>query len=147
MGFSLTGTHVVFFIVSVMVASVVSGVFISVVFDVNNSISDKGDRVQKQLDTDFKIINDNQNIPNIGGFYRFYLKNIGRGSLVTSNETFQIFIDGDLISKNKYSFSDTSISEGEITIIYVNNSEISQGDHKLRVVGPQAVEDEFEFEI
>jgi len=147
MGVSLTGTHVIFFIASVIIASAVSGVFMAVVSDVSSSLSERGERLQEQLDVDFKVINDNENIPDIGGYYYFYMKNIGRGSLITTNETFQLFSDGELISKLNYYFSDSSIKNGEVATICVLNFEIAPGDHTLRVVGPQATEDEFEFTI
>ena len=54
MGFSLTGTHVIFFIASVIIAGSVSGVLIAVINDVSNSLSDRGDRVEEQLDTECK---------------------------------------------------------------------------------------------
>jgi len=147
MGFSLTGTQVIFFIASVIVAGAVSGIFIGVTTNVTNSLSDKGDRLQEQLDTDFKIINDPAAIPNISGYYRFYLKNIGGKKLITMNETFQLFVDGDIISTANYYFSDDNIQPGEIATIYVDDSEIVAGDHTLRVVGPLAIEDEFTFTI
>ena len=147
MGFSLTGSQVIFFVVSVIVAGAVSGVFMAVSLDINDSLSERGDRVQEQLDTEFKIINDNENIPNLNGKYRFYLKNVGKGNLIVTNETFQLFVDGDLISTESYNFSDETVWPGDVTIIYVLNTEISEGDHNLRLVGPQAVEDEFEFKI
>jgi flagellar protein FlaG len=147
MGFSLTGTHVVYFIASVIIASAVSGVLVAVTNNVNTSLSETGDRVQTQLDTDFKIVNDPNNIPNITGYYRFYIKNIGGRKLETTNTTFNLFVDGEIISTAKYNFSEESIQVGDITTIYVVNSEISSGDHDLRVVGPQAVYDEFEFKI
>lgn len=147
MGFSLTGTQVIFFVASVIVAGAVSGVFIAVTTDVSNSFSDRGDRLQEQLDTDFKIINDNENIPNITGYYRFYLKNIGGKRIITTNETFILFIDGELIPTANYSFSDNSVRVGEVVTILVHYTDVSSGDQKLRVVGPQAIEDEFEFTI
>ena len=147
MGFSLTGTHVVFFIASVIIASAVSGVIVAVITDVSNSLSERGERVQDQLDTEFKIINDPDYIPTSGNNYLFYIKNVGGNELATSNETFQLFVDGDLINVSNYNFSDSSIQPDEITTIYVNDSDISTGDQTLRVVGPQAIEDEFEFTI
>ncbi|RLF56561.1 MAG: hypothetical protein DRN27_09495 [Thermoplasmata archaeon] len=147
MGFSLTGTHVIFFVASVIAAGAISGVFMAVSMNAGDSFSKSGVRLQEQLDTEFKIINDNENIPNIGGNYRFYLKNIGEGNLITTNETFQIFVDGEIISTLNYNFSDTLIWSGEYTTMYVVNSVISAGNHNLRIVGPQAVEDEFEFKI
>jgi len=145
-GFSLTGTHVIFFITSVIIAGAVSGVFIAVTTDVSTSLSDKGDRVQEQLDTDFKIINDPNNIPTSGSDYLFYLKNVGGKKLATTNETFQLLIDGDIVATANYNFTDSSIQPSEYTTIYVEET-LSAGDHTLKVVGPQAIEDEFTFKI
>ncbi len=147
MGFSLTGTHVVFFIAAVIIAGAVSGVFITVINNVTSSFSERGDRVQDQLDIEFKIINDPDNIPTSGNYYLFYLKNIGAKEITTTNETFNIFIDGELIVKANYYFSNNSVQKEEVTTIYVSNSVISSGDHTLRVVGPQAIDDEFTFTI
>ncbi len=147
MGFSLTGAQVIFFIASVIVAGAVSGVFIGVTTNVTNSFSDKGDRLQEQLDTDFKIINDPDAIPDAGGYYSFYLKNIGGKKLLTTNQTFQLFVDGDIITIANYYFSDDSIQPGQVATIYVDNSEIAAGDHTMRLVGPLAIEDEFTFTI
>jgi flagellar protein FlaG len=146
MGFSLSGAHVIFFVAAVIVASAVSGVFIAITMNVSTSLSERGDRLKEQLDTDFKIINDPDNIPQTGNNFTFYLKNIGGKKLVTSNATFQVFLDGDIVAVSNYYFGDDSISVSDVTEIYVEYS-ISSGDHTLRVVGPQAVEDEFIFEI
>jgi archaellum component FlaG (FlaF/FlaG flagellin family) len=75
------------------------------------------------------------------------LKNIGRKELATTNETFNLFIDGEIIITANYNFSDNSIQPDEITTIYVDNSEINSGDHTLRIVGPLAIDDEFIFTI
>ena len=74
MGFSLTGTQVIFFIASLIVASAVSGVFVVVINNVSTSLSERGDRVQDQLDYEFTIINDPDNIPSEGSNYLFYMK-------------------------------------------------------------------------
>ena len=100
-----------------------------------------------ELDTEFKIINDPDYIPTSGSDYLFYIKNIGGNEIATSNETFQLFVDGDLVAIANYNFSDSSIQPDEVTTIYVDNSEISAADQTLRVVGPQAIEDEFTFTI
>ncbi|MCD6237112.1 MAG: flagellar protein G [Thermoplasmata archaeon] len=147
MGFSLTGTHVIFFIAAVIVAGAVSGILTAVTFNITTSLTEKCDRIQEELDTDFKIINDPDNIPNISGYYRFYLKNIGGKKLATTTDTFTVFIDGEIIAKTYYSFEDDSIQPSEVTTLYIANSKISSGDHTLRVVGPQAIDDEFEFTI
>lgn len=149
MGFSLSGAHVIFFIGAVVVAGTVSGIFIAITMNVSTSLSERGDRLQEQLDTEFKIINDPDNIPLSGDSnYRiFYLKNIGISNIPTSNITFQLFIDGEIVSQANYNFTDTNIRPGEYTSIYVLQSLISAGDHTIRVIGPLAIHDEFTFEI
>jgi len=144
MGFSLTGTHVIFFIAAVIVAGMVSGVFIAVTMNVTTSLSERGDRVKNQLDTDFAIINDPNIIPKPGDYYIFYLKNIGGATLTTTNQTFQVFIDGEIIATVDYYFGNASIPGEGVTNLYVRTT-ITEGDHLLRVVGPQAVDKEFTF--
>lgn len=147
MGFSLSGTHVIYFIAAVIIASTVSGIFIAVSNDINDGLRETGGRIKDQLDTDFKIINDPDNIPNISGNFRFYLKNIGGKEFSTTTSTINLFVDGEIIATDQYSFEDSSIQVGAVTTIYIANSQISSGNHKLRVVGPQAIEDEFTFDI
>ena len=147
MGFSLTGTHVVFFIASVIIASAVSGVFLTVIDGVMTSFSERGKRIEENLDTKFIIINDPDYIPTSGNFYLFYVKNIGSKSLATTNDTFNIFIDGEIVILANYYFSDNSIQPDEVTTLYIDDSEISIGDHTLRAVGPQDIVDEFIFTI
>ena len=144
MGFSLTGTHVIFFIAAVIVAGMVSGVFIAVTMDVSTSLSDRGGRVKEQLDTDFAIINDPNTIPIPGSYYIFYVKNIGGVKLATTNQTFQVFLDGEMIAIANYYFENTSIPSEGVTNLYVKTT-IAAGDHMLRVVGPHAIDDEFTF--
>ena len=147
MGFSLTGTHVVFFIASVLIAGAVSGMFIAVITDVSNSFSDRGERVEEYLDTEFKIISDPDNIPTSGSNYLFYLKNIGKKVIATTNNTFDIFIDGELVIKANYNFSDNSIQQDEVTTLYIDNSEITTGDQTLKIVGYRDIDDEITFTI
>jgi archaeal flagellar protein FlaG len=144
MGFSLTGTHVIFFIASVIVAGMVSGVFIAVTMDVTTSLSNRGGRVMEQLNTDFSIINDPRIIPMSGPYYIFYLKNIGGALLITTNQTFQVFVNGELIGTSQYYFEDSSIAVEAVTTLYVNTT-LATGDHSLRLVGPQAVNKDFTF--
>ncbi len=144
MGFSLTGTHVIFFIAAVIAAGMVSGVFIAITLNVSTSLSNVGDRLKEQLDTDFSVINDPNAIPVQGNYYLFYLKNIGGKTLATTNQTFQVFLDGEIIPQSQYFFNDSTLVMQDITTLFVNAT-ITTGDHTLRLVGPQATEDEFMF--
>jgi flagellar protein FlaG len=147
MGFSVTGSHVVFFIASVIAAGAVSGVFLAVTFNLNTSFSERGARVQEVLDTEFAIINDPERIPLSNGNYLFYLKNLGGNELVTSEEIFTVFIEGEVITSTNYNFSIEQIRPGEISTLYIDSGMIGSGSQTLRLVGPQSVEDEFIFTI
>jgi len=144
MGFSLTGTHVIFFIAAVIAAGMVSGVFIAITLNVSTSLSNVGTRLKEQLDTDFSVINDPNTIPMQGDYYLFYLKNIGATTLTTTNQSFQVFLDGEIIPSSHYYFTESSLVMQEVTTLFVNAT-IAVGDHTLRLVGPQATEDEFMF--
>ncbi|HDM66845.1 MAG TPA: hypothetical protein ENG62_00455, partial [Thermoplasmatales archaeon] len=133
-------------IASLIAAGGVSGVFIAITYDLSNSLTERSSRIQNQLDTEFTVINDNERIPTSGGRYLFYIKNIGEDTLVTTNQTFQILVDGNIVSSSKYYFSPEKISPGEVTTLYLSTT-LSSGDHTIRVIGPQAVEDEFTFTI
>ena len=145
MGFSVTGSHVVFFIASVIAAGAVSGVFLAVTFDLNSSFSERGIRVQEVLDTEFTVINDPEHIPVSGGDHLFYVKNTGGNELITTSEIFSVFIDGEVVTITNYNFSVESIRPGEISTLYVDSGMIGSGAQTLRLVGPQSVDDEFIF--
>lgn len=148
MGFSLTGAHVIFFVAAVIAAGAVSGVLIAITTDVSTSLSYRSERIQEQLDTEFAIINDPKMIPlSAHSRYIFYLKNIGSKILHTTNQSFQIFINGEIVSTANFNFSDASIKPAEYTRLYISNTVISSGDNTLQVVGPLSVRDEFIFTI
>ena len=147
MGFSVTGSHVVFFIASVIAAGAVSGVFLAVTFNLNSSFTERGERAQEILDTEFAVINDPEHIPLNDPNYVFYLKNLGGKQLVTTENTFTVLIDGELISSTWYTFSVETIRPGEISTLYIDATVINSGVRKLRLVGPQSIYDEFIFII
>ncbi|MCD6542258.1 MAG: flagellar protein G [Thermoplasmata archaeon] len=147
MGFSLAGSHLIFFVASVIVAGAVAGVFTAVTFNISNSLSEKCDRVKEKLDTDFEIINDPEKIPLSGSYYLFYIKNTGGSKIETTNDTFQVFIDGNLLDKGSYYFSPSVVFQSEVTTLYIASTEISSGNHRLRIVGPAGVYDEFVFNV
>ena len=64
-----------------------------------------------------------------------------------TNDTFKIFIDGDIVDIANYNFSDDYIQPDEVTTLYVDNSEIAAGDQTLRIVGFRDIYDEFTFTI
>jgi archaeal flagellar protein FlaG len=146
MGFSLTGAHVIFFISAVIAAGAVSGIFIAITTNISSSLSERGSRIVQQLDTEFAIINDPTNIPLQDTAHIFYIKNIGAKQIETTNDTFTLFIDGNLLTKPDFTFANTTIAPEAVTILYTRTV-LTAGDHTLRIVGPLATENEFQFHI
>ena len=143
----MTGSHIIFFVAAVIVAGAVSGIFIVITTSISGSLNDNGERVVETLKTDFSIINDPETIPLSGNSYVFYIKNIGSNRLISTNNTFQVFIDGLIIPYGNYSFTNSSIYPSEYTQLLIDSSRISAGYHKMKLVGPTANNDEFIFEI
>jgi archaellum component FlaG (FlaF/FlaG flagellin family) len=147
MGFSLAGAHVIFFVSAVIVAGAVSGVFIAVSNNLIGSFSEKGHHIQEEFETEFAIINDPAAIPLKNNSYIFYIKNIGSRNIITSNSTFQLFIDGDIVSPHFYSFDTEAVYAGKYSSMFVNQTVIGTGYHTLRLIGPLTTEDTFQFKI
>jgi archaellum component FlaG (FlaF/FlaG flagellin family) len=149
MGFSLTGTSVIYFITTIIIAGLVSGIIVSISTDTDTSMTQRSARIQDQLHTDFMIINDPYLIPfSDNGEYRlFYLKNTGDKKFLTTNDTFQIFMNGNLIPKENYNFAVSTVESGKVATLYIKSSEVTYGDHILKVIGPQALSHEFIFTI
>jgi len=147
MGFSVTGSHVIFFVASVIVAGAVSGVFIAVSMNLTGTFQDKAERLETHLETDFAIINDPRSIPHQNGSYIFYVKNIGSNRLICSNQTCQAFIDGVIIDQSAYHFNTESLYPDDYAELYIINSTITTGYHTLRLVAQSACEDTLIFTI
>ena len=75
------------------------------------------------------------------------MKNTGKGKLVTDNETFQLFIDGELISNGKYNMTPSYIYPSDVAEIYLINTTVSSGTYQLRLVGPYAIADTLTFTV
>jgi flagellar protein FlaG len=146
-GFSLTGSHIIFFVAAVIVAGAVSGIFIVVTTSISGSLHDNGERVVDSLNTDFSIINDPAMIPQSAGSYIFYVKNLGSNRLITTNDSFQIFIDGEIIPVANYTFTNTSIFPLEYTQMLIDSKKLTTGFHTMKLVGPSDKDDEFIFQI
>jgi flagellar protein FlaG len=134
-------------VAAVIVAGAVSGIFIVISTSISGSLHENGERVIDTLDTDFSIINDPESIPLSGSSYVFYVRNIGSNRLITTNDTFHVFVDGQIVGHQNYSFLNTSIFPSEYTELYIDSSLLSAGFHSMKLVGPCAKDDEFIFEI
>jgi flagellar protein FlaG len=146
MGADTSATHMIFFIVSVVISLGVAGALFMNVQSISNAATMGSKTLSEQLKTDITVINDPDTIPYAGGVYTFYVKNTGKAALSTAYIT--VLIDGIVVPGNNLSKTilegGTVWQIGDVLQIEVTAT-IAPGSHKIRVMTDNGVEDEFEF--
>lgn len=101
MGFEISGTHLIFFIGAVVIASTLVGIFTITVYNIQSGIDARGSALTLQLETDINIINDPANFPTNNT--TIYVKNIGRTRL--NKHDISVIIDGFCLSPADYNIT------------------------------------------
>lgn len=146
MGADTAASHLIFFIVSVIIAlSVAGGIFMNVQ-SISTAATIGSRAFSEQLRTDITVINDPDNIPYSGGVYTFYVKNTGKEELSPVGIT--VMIDGVTVTDGN--INKTVIQGGTIwratDVLQVNaTATLNSGSHKIRVITGNGIDDEFEF--
>ncbi|WP_457752873.1 flagellar protein G [Thermococcus sp.] len=144
-------SELILFIVAVIVAGTVAGALAYVTNDISNNMKARGEALADQMQIDFAIINDPENIPTSGGGYLFYIKNIGRETFPFNNESVHVFIDGNIIPPSNLTFLDlnnnpiSSLQPYQVGIINVTTTLTSGQYYKLVVVLENGKERELIF--
>ncbi len=146
MGAGTSATHIIFFIVSVVISLGVAGALFMNVQSISNAATAGSKTLSEQLKTDITVINDPDSIPYSGEVYTFYVKNTGKEALSTAYVT--VLIDGTFVPSEN--LNKTIIEGGTIwqmgDVLKINATvTIASGSHKIRVMTENGVEDEFEF--
>ncbi len=145
MGFSISSSHLVFFLASMIVASTLAGVFIATTDSISSGIRSQEDELSERLKSDISIINDANNIPNDP--LVVYVKNTGSTRMNATN--IEVQVNGTLQQPSSITvvdgeddvWSPTEVIKVEIDI------RLPEGDHWLKVTGAHQVEDTMEFAI
>ena len=151
MGAETSSTHLIFFIVAMIIAASVAGVIYTNVNAVVNSTQSASSTLSKQLQTDITIINDPGNIPKSGDIYTFYVKNTGKSTLTT--ELVSVLINGvyipdDDVQKTVIGGGTTTVwRTSEVLQLDVTYASMPSGDNNLRLITENGVDDSFEFTI
>ena len=151
MGAETSSTHLIFFIVAMIIAAGVAGVIYTNVNAVANATQSAGNTLSQQLQTDITIINDPGNIPKSGDIYTFYVKNTGKSTLTT--ELVSVLINGvyipdDDVQKTVIGGGTTTVwRTSEVLQLDVTYASMPSGDNNLRLITENGVDDSFEFTI
>jgi flagellar protein FlaG len=150
MGAGTSATHIIFFIVSVVISLGVAGALFMNVQSISNAAVAGSKTLSEQLKTDITVINDPDTIPydSSSRIYTFYVKNTGQADLSATHIT--VLIDGTFVPSGTLNKTiieeDTMWQQGDVLKINATVT-IAPGSHKIRVMTDNGVEDEFEFRI
>jgi flagellar protein FlaG len=145
MGAGSSATEMIFFIASVIIALSVVGALFMNVESITSAATISSKTLTEQLKTDITVINDPYIIPHPDENYTFYVKNTGSQELGTQYIT--LIIDGKMISDsdlNKTIEGSQTWRTGDVLTIKVNVI-LNNGDHNLRVITTNGIEDTFPF--
>ena len=151
MGAETSSTHLIFFIVAMIIAAGVAGVIYTNVNAVANATQSAGNTLSQQLQTDITIINDPGNIPKSGDKYTFYVKNTGKSTLTT--ELVSVLINGvyipdDDVQKTVIGGGTTTVwRTSEVLQLDVTYASMPSGDNNLTLTTENGVDDFLEFTI
>jgi flagellar protein FlaG len=150
MGFSTSTTHLIFFIASVVIASLLVGVLASAVYSIHGGIYARGKTLAKNLETDIEIVNDPNNVPNDN--LTIYVKNTGRCQLNMNDTT--VIVDGYCLERAEYSLTvlDNNQYWNISTVLKIevldpsDYDDLPPGDHYVKV-SINGVDDTLRFRI
>jgi flagellar protein FlaG len=147
MGAGTSATHMIFFIAAAIIAGGVVGALFVNTQSVADSFGAASKTLSEQLKTDITIINDPENIPQSGDVYTFYVKNTGKTILPTEYVT--VIIDGRIIADADMTKTivggSSTWSFGDVLQIDVTYTGLSSGDHTIRVITENGIDDSMDF--
>lgn len=133
---SVTVSHLIMFIASLVIAASVAGTLVAGVDRVSSSVDDRSDALTIQIDTDVTIISDpgSDAIYDGNGTVSIYVKNTGRRPLDPSAEDMDVLIDGRYMTNVSVStVTGTGWARGDVIEITVEQT-LDPGDHRISII-------------
>jgi flagellar protein FlaG len=146
---SVSASHLILFIASMLVAASVAGVFTDTVGRLSQAITDQGLDVSQDVRTDVEIISDSGSdaVHNSSGNdnITLHVKNTGSEILPAESRTIDVFVDG----RYEVDVTLTLLSDnarwvpGDVVELQIHE-ELPDGDHRVKLI-VNADEEVFEF--
>jgi flagellar protein FlaG len=148
MGAGTSATHMVFFIVSVVIALGVAAALFANIQPLTSAANTGSKTLSEQMRTDITVINDPELIPFSDGNYTFYVKNTGKEDL--PNIDISVIINGVIIPDSIVTKTILSGNPmwraGDVLEIKVATA-LGSGSHNFRIITYNGVEESFNFRI
>jgi len=146
---SVSVSHLILFIASMMIAASVAGVFTNSIGQLSGAISDQGLDVSSDVRTDVEIISDSGSdalYDSDTGNITLYVKNTGSEDLAVDSQVMEIFVDGQYVTNFGISRADGTGSWSPGTVVEVEIDPPSDVDGDTRVqITVNGDEEVFEF--
>lgn len=135
---SVSASHMILFIASILVAASVAGVLTDTVGDLSNAIDDTGLQVSDDVRTDVEIISDsgsdavyNASSENI----TLYVKNTGSSRLGPDSSTVDVLVDGRFETDVTVTLLGDAATwgPGEVVRLDISESLASNEDHRVQL--------------
>lgn len=145
---SVSITHLILFIASLLVAASVAGVLTDEVGRLSEAINEQGLDASHEVRTDIEIISDagsgnvyaNENVT-------LYIKNTGTSNLQSGPEDFDVILDGQYDAGLNTTVLDAESWEpGDVVRLRIFEPGLGPGDHRVKVI-VDGDEEVFEFRI
>jgi flagellar protein FlaG len=152
---SVSVSHMILFIASMLVAASVAGVFTSTVDELSQAIDDQGLQVSDTVRGDIEIISDNGTgacVYNCDGHDNLTLlvKNTGSSELVAGPESIEVLVDGRYQPPSDVTVEvlgeATTWERDAVVRLNVTRPGLSSDDHRAKVI-VSGDEEVFEFRV
>lgn len=139
---SVSVSHLILFIASMVIAASVAGVFTSSVDELSQAIDDQGVQISDNVRTEIEIISDSgsNNIYNdTDGNVTLHVKNLGTNDLIPEERFIDVLINGEFKTDSQISVEVLSDgdpdtwSQNEVVRLEIDHT-LGDGDHRAKVI-------------
>jgi len=143
---SVSASHLILFIASMMVAASVAGVFTDSIGQLSGALSEQGFDVSSDVRTDVEVISDSgSDAVYDSGTITLYVKNTGTERLAADPGVLDILVDGQFVTDYSVTRADGSGPWRPGTVVRVDiQRSLDPGDHRVQLT-VNGDEEVFEF--
>ena len=136
---SVSVSHLIIFIASLVVAAGVAGTLTTGVERVSNAVEDGSLDVSQQVRTDIDIVSDPSS-PSIdgGGNLTVHVRNTGSQGIFIQPDSIDMVLNGDFVPNSAFTVTDanggqTTARTGDVMAIEIDSEHVDPGDNRLYI--------------
>ena len=145
---SVSASHLIIFIASMMIAASVAGVFTDTVGQLSNALSEQGLDVSSDVRTDVEIISDaGSSAVYDGSIITIHVKNTGSERLAPVPGQMDLFVNGSFMTDYTVTLEPAggnSWTPGDVVRVDITVGTLASADHRVTII-VNGDEEVFEF--